>query len=40
MANLRDIKGFTVQSLSLDPAASALSGGTWSSGTDINERRD
>ena len=33
MANYRDIKGFTVQSLDTDPVPYS---GTWSSGTSIN----
>jgi len=35
MANYKDIKGFHVQSLSSDPIASAISGGTWSSGGNL-----
>jgi hypothetical protein len=39
MANYSDIKGFTVQTLTTDPIASQFSGGTWSSGGNMNEGR-
>ena len=39
MANYKDIKGFHVQSLSTDPAASQAAGGSWSSGGNLNEYR-
>ena len=32
MAKYSDIKGFTVQTLSSDPAASQFAGGSWASG--------
>ena len=35
MANYSDIKGFTVQTLSTDTIASAISGATWASGGDL-----
>ena len=37
MANYSDIKGFTVQTLSSDPAASVASTGSWASGGNLNE---
>ena len=39
MAKYSDIKGFTVQTLASDTAASAISGATWSSGGDLNTAR-
>ena len=39
MANYSDIKGFTVQTLSSDTAASQASTGSWSSGGSLNEGR-
>ena len=36
MAKYSDIKGFTVQTLSSDPAASQAAGGSWASGGNIN----
>ena len=36
MAKYSDIKGFTVQTLSSDTAASAIAGGSWASGGDLN----
>ena len=39
MAKYSDIKGFTVQTLSTDTVASAIAGGTWSSGGNLNEGR-
>ena len=39
MAKYSDIKGFTVQTLSSDPAASIAETGTWASGTSINTGR-
>ena len=39
MANYKDIKGFTVRSLSSDPLASQVAGGSWASGTAINNPR-
>ena len=35
MAKYSDIKGFTVQTVSTDPAASAAAGGTWASGGSL-----
>ncbi len=35
MAKYSDIKGFTVQTVSSDPVASAIPGGTWASGGDL-----
>jgi hypothetical protein len=32
MAEYKGIKGFKVQTVSTDPAASAIAGGTWASG--------
>ena len=37
MANYSDIKGFTVQTLSSDTAASVVSTGSWASGGNLNE---
>ena len=37
MANYSDIKGFTVQTLSSDTAASVASTGSWASGGNLNE---
>ena len=39
MAKYSDIKGFTVQTLASDTFASALEGGTWSSGGALNTAR-
>jgi hypothetical protein len=36
MAEYKGIKGFKVQTVSTDPAASAIAGGTWASGGDLN----
>jgi hypothetical protein len=40
MANYSDIKGFTVQTVSSDPAASTAATGSWASGGTINNARD
>ena len=39
MAKYSDIKGFTVQTVSSDPAASVASTGSWSSGGSLNTGR-
>ena len=39
MANYKDIKGFHVQSLSTDPAASPITAGSWASGGSMNTAR-
>jgi hypothetical protein len=39
MAEYKGIKGFKVQTVSTDPAASAIAGGTWASGTSLNTAR-
>ena len=39
MATYAKEKGFTVQTLSTDPASSQLEGGSWASGGNLNERR-
>ena len=39
MAKYSDIKGFTVQTVSSDPAASAAATGTWASGGNTNTAR-
>ena len=39
MAKYSDIKGFTVQTLSSDTAASAADTGSWSSGGSTNQVR-
>ena len=39
MAKYSDIKGFTVQTVSSDPAASGLAGGSWASGGTANTAR-
>ena len=39
MAEYKTIKGFTVQNLSADPASSALAGGAWASGGNLNTLR-
>ena len=39
MAKYSDIKGFTVQTVSSDPAASAIDAGSWASGGAINTGR-
>ena len=36
MAKYSDIKGFTVQTVSSDPVASQITGGSWSSGSALN----
>ena len=40
MAKYSDIKGFTVQTVSTDPAASAAASGSWASGGDLNTGRN
>ena len=40
MANYSDIKGFTVQTLSSDPAASVADTGSWSAGGNMNTARE
>ena len=39
MAKYSDIKGFTVQTVSSDPAASLQAGGSWASGGALNSAR-
>ena len=39
MAKYSDIKGFTVQTVTSDPAASQAAGGSWASGGNINNLR-
>ena len=39
MAKYSDIKGFTVQTLSTDPAASVAASGSWASGGNLNAKR-
>jgi hypothetical protein len=39
MAEYKDIKGFKVQTVSTDPAASIIATGTWSSGGNLNTAR-
>ena len=39
MAKYSDIKGFTVQTLSSDTAASAITAGSWASGGALNTAR-
>jgi hypothetical protein len=39
MAEYKGIKGFKVQTVSTDPAASAIAGGTWASGENLNTAR-
>ena len=39
MAKYSDIKGFTVQTVSTDPAASAIAAGSWASGGTMNTAR-
>jgi hypothetical protein len=39
MAEYKGIKGFKVQTVSTDPAASAIAGGTWASGGNLNSSR-
>ena len=39
MAEYKGIKGFKVQTVSTDPVASAIAGGTWASGGDLNTGR-
>ena len=40
MAKLSDIKGFTVQTVSTDPVASQIAGGSWSAGGNLPAARD
>jgi hypothetical protein len=40
MAEYKGIKGFKVQTVSTDPAASAIAGGTWASGGSLNTGRE
>ena len=40
MAKYSDIKGFTVQTLSTDPAASAAASGSWATGGSLNTGRE
>ena len=40
MANYSNVKGFTVQTLSSDPVASQIAGGSWSSGGNLPGPRD
>ena len=40
MAKQSDITGFTVQTVSTDPAASAAATGAWASGGNMNVTRD
>jgi hypothetical protein len=39
MAEYKGIKGFKVQTVSTDPAASAIAGGTWASGGRYEYRK-
>jgi hypothetical protein len=39
MSEYKGIRGFTVQTVSTDPAASGIEGGTWASGGAINTAR-
>ena len=39
MATYAKEKGFTVQTVSTDPANSQLEGGSWAAGGNLNERR-
>jgi hypothetical protein len=39
MAEYKGIKGFKVQTVSTDPAASIIATGTWASGGDLNTTR-
>jgi hypothetical protein len=39
MAEYKGIKGFKVQTVSTDPAASIVATGTWASGGDLNAAR-
>jgi hypothetical protein len=39
MAEYKGIKGFKVQTVSTDPAASIIATGTWASGGDLNTAR-
>ena len=39
MAEYKNIKGFTVQTLATDTIASQAAGGTWASGGDLNNGR-
>jgi hypothetical protein len=39
MAEYKDIKGFKVQTVSTDPAASIIATGTWASGGNLNTAR-
>jgi hypothetical protein len=40
MAEYKGIKGFKVQTVSTDPAASIIATGTWASGGDLNTARE
>jgi hypothetical protein len=40
MAEYKGIKGFKVQTVSTDPAASVIATGTWASGEDFNTGRN
>jgi hypothetical protein len=40
MAEYKGIKGFKVQTVSTDPAASIIATGTWASGEDFPEGRN
>jgi hypothetical protein len=39
MAEYKDIKGFKVQTVSTDPAASIIATGVWASGGNLNTAR-
>jgi hypothetical protein len=39
MAEYKGIKGFKVQTVSTDPAASIIATGTWASGGNLNTAR-
>ena len=39
MAKYSDIKGFTVQTVSSDPATSVAAAGSWASGAALNQAR-
>jgi hypothetical protein len=39
MAEYKGIKGFKVQTVSTDPAASIIARGSWASGGDLNTAR-
>jgi hypothetical protein len=40
MAEYKGIKGFKVQTVSTDPAASIIATGTWASGGNLNTARE